>query len=59
MDKLTFCRVMKKKNIEGFSYVPYVLVLKNSRSEVAKMVVPIILICMETWIISTFVFHEQ
>ncbi|KAK4718058.1 hypothetical protein R3W88_016396 [Solanum pinnatisectum] len=29
MDKLTFRRVMKKKNIKGFSCVPYVLVLFN------------------------------
>lgn len=102
---LTFSRVMKKKNIEGFSCVPYVLALFNcclytwyglpivsykwenfpvvtingigilleisfifiyfwfsstkGKKEVAKMVVPIILICVATGIISTFVFHEH
>lgn len=29
IDRLTFSRVMKKKNIEGFSCVPYVLALFN------------------------------
>ncbi|WMV20677.1 hypothetical protein MTR67_014062, partial [Solanum verrucosum] len=107
---LTFSRVMKKKNIEGFSCVPYVLALFNCclytwyglpivsykwenfpvvtingigilleisfiliyfwfsstkgkasyiYKEVAKMVVPIILICVATGIISTFVVHEH
>ncbi|CAN4087630.1 unnamed protein product [Withania somnifera] len=103
---LTFSQVMKKKkNIEGFSCVPYVLALFNcclytwyglpivsyrwenfpvvtingtgilfemsfiliyfgfssakGKKDVAKMVVPIILLCVATGIISTFAFHEH
>ncbi|KAM3381864.1 bidirectional sugar transporter SWEET3 [Capsicum galapagoense] len=102
---LTFSRVMKKKNVEGFSCVPYVLALCNcclytwyglpvvsyrwenfpvvtingigilletsfiliylwfssakGKKEVAKTVVSIILICVATGIISTFVFHDH